>query len=114
MGILLKSFRRPVTAVVGGKTRSSLETASAVTGGKLLRISEGRAEGSKVDGSEYVVAHVQVNPGTVIRVAGYGQEQIDQIRAVPEDGEFNAILSPMARGGYKLVEFDKPAPQPVA
>lgn len=106
MGILLPNFRRPVVATFGGKQRTSLETVAGIQKGTLLRISEGRESGSKVDGSKYVVAHVQVQPGTVIRVAGYGAEQIEAIRAVKVDGEFNAVLSPMARGGYKLVEFE--------
>lgn len=109
MGVLLPNFRRPVVASFGGKTRTSLESVAGIQEGTLLRITEGREGGSKVDGSEYVVAHVQVKPGTVIRVAGYGSEQIAQIRAVEVGGAFSATLSPMARNGYKLVEFEKTA-----
>jgi hypothetical protein len=114
-GILLSNTRRRISATIGGKVVSSLESGPAIVGGKLLRISEGREGGSKTDGSAYVVAHVQVNPGTVIRVAGYGPDQVAQINAIQPDGTFSAFLSGMGRGGYKLVEFDKPADsQPAA
>lgn len=106
MGLILPTFRRRVEAEINGKRQSSLETVSAVKGGKLLRITEGGEKRSRVDGSEYVVAHVQVKPGVAIRVAGYGAEQIAAIRNIQVDGEFNAILTPMTRDAYKLVEFE--------
>jgi hypothetical protein len=111
MGLLLPTFRRRVVAEINGKNQSSLETVSAVKEGKLLRITEGGDKRSRVDGSEYVVAHVQVKPGTAIRVAGYGAEQIAAIRNIPVGGDFNAILTPMTRDAYKLVEFEAPSAQ---
>ena len=113
MGVLLPNFRRSVSATVNGRVVKSLETVAAVSGGTLLGITEGRQEGSKTDGSQYVVAHVQITPGTKIRVAGYGEEQIKAIRAIEQDkaGAFSAVLSPMGYGGFKLVEFDKTAEQ---
>jgi hypothetical protein len=112
MGILLSNFRRRVTAEFNGKKVSSLETVAGVKNGTLLEVTTGVETGSRTDGSQYVVAHVQIQPGTVIRVAGYGAEQIEQIRAVKLNGEFSALLSPMGRGGYKLVEFDTPVAAP--
>lgn len=110
-GILLSNTRRRVSATINGKVLSSLESVQAIQGGTLLKISDGREAGSKTDGSQYVVAHVQVNPGTVIRVAGYGDAQIAEIRAINIGSPFNAFLSGMGRGGFKLVEFDKTADQ---
>jgi hypothetical protein len=106
MGVLLSNARRRVSVTIAGKTIHSLEKASVISEGTLLQIVEGREEGSKNGGIPYVVAKVQVKPGTDIRVAGYGEEQIAAIRAVSsEPGKFTAYLSGMGRGGYKLTEF---------
>lgn len=116
-GILLRNYRTRNSAEVGGRTRSTFATESAVIGGKLLKVSEGREQGSRVDGSKYVVAHVQVVPGTKIRVAAYGDDQIAKIKELTEGEDFpTAILSDMMPGrdqssAYKFVRFDEPTAQ---
>ena len=104
-GVLLPSFRRRVQTTIGDRTQGALETVAAITGGVLLSTKEGHPDGSRIDGSSYITATVQVEPGRVIRVAGYGEDQVKQIKAMKEKDVFSAILRPSARNWFKLAEF---------
>ena len=120
MGVLLPSFRRRVTATIAGRKQSSLETVASIQDGVLLSVKEGHENGSRIDGSTYIVANVQVAPGRVIHVAGYGEDQVKAIRdlaATGENPEFSAILRPTNRSWFKLAEFiptDAPVEQTAA
>jgi hypothetical protein len=115
MGVLLPSARRKISTEVAGRRFSSLESVSIVKEGTLLSIEDGRREGgSTIDGSQCVKAIVQVTPGRVINVVGYGEDQIKAIKelaASGENAEFNAYLRPSPRNAFvakqwfKLAEF---------
>jgi hypothetical protein len=108
MGVFLPNAVKRVETVFNGRVQRSLVPGSLITDGKLLEIVEGREEGSKLDGSEYVVARVQVKPGQVIRVTGYGAEEIASIRKIGVGGSFSSFNTKVVYGGCKLVEFQAP------
>jgi len=105
MGVLLPNFRRRVQTTIGERTQSSLETVAAIKGGVLLSIKDGHEKGSRLDGSKYVVANVQVAPGRVIHIAGYGEDQVNAIKAMKVQDAFSAVLRPSARNWFKLDSF---------
>jgi hypothetical protein len=120
MGVLVPSTRRKVTTVVAGKRIAGLETVAVITEGTLLSVEDGFEGGSRVDGSQCVKATVQIEPGRVIHVVGYGTDQIKAIRdleATGDNAEFNAFLRPSNRNWYKLAELvptDAPTEQTAA
>ena len=75
MGKLVRNITRRINVeVAGAGTQIATETVTLLNHGKVLFYQEGRPSGSLNDNEPYVVARVQVEPGYVIRVVIYGED----------------------------------------
>lgn len=107
MGVLIPNSRRRVTAVVNGRRVSGMETVAVLQNGTIDHVTKGRETGARSDGSVYATAHVQVVPGTVVRVTGYGEENAEKLLNMKQGDPISAFITPISRfgQGYKLAEF---------
>jgi hypothetical protein len=113
MGVLVSNTRRQVKTVLNGRTHTGMETVAIINDGKLVRLVAGKEEGSKLDGSEYTTAFVQVKPGHVIRIVGY-DTNAQALQALKTGDTVSGVLTPMPRNWFKLAELAEPETQTAA
>ena len=105
MGLIIPNTRRRITTNVGNQKFTGIESGSVLSDGKFMGLLDNRKEVSQNDGSVYAAARIQEKPGTVIRLVGYGEQAVEQLKTMKEGDSVSAFMTPMTRGGYKLVEF---------
>jgi hypothetical protein len=125
MGKIIKNVTRRVQAGVAGMGLiNGTETFTMLENGKVLSYQEGRSTGSLLDNEPYIMARVQVEPGLVIRVVIYGEDQcVNIVKTYParilkpgggvagvapqvmqehkgEPSFISALLEPLVGGGF--------------
>jgi hypothetical protein len=113
MGLLI-TRRRPISAVIGGKTFRSLESVSSIVDAVVMHTKEGKPEGSRADGSEYSTLFAQVRPGTVARITAYGADDVAKFNNLHKGDVITADCTPISRDGmgFKLTELLSVTPVP--
>lgn len=98
MGIRIPNSLRATVIEFNNKVVRGIESFSGVQDARIMRIMHGKPDGSRFDGSPYMVIFAMIGPGERASLRAYKPEVIELIKKMRPGMYISAVCSPLDRG----------------